>query len=76
MAASHRSLGDDVTEKAFINEGIVPLLLEVQPKQHSHLLLIRLVLGVHLREKVRNLGLVFPLTEHFIRNTFVKAPLL
>lgn len=45
---THRSLGNNVAEEFLIDEPSVPLLFEIETKQHSHLSLIRLIVWIHL----------------------------
>ena len=46
--AAHRSLGNHVAEELLIDGGAVASLLEVEPKQHADLRLVRLVRRIHL----------------------------
>lgn len=48
---THRALGNNVPEEFLINEPRVPLLFEIETKQHSHLSLIRLVVWIHLGQR-------------------------
>lgn len=48
---THRSLGNDVAEELLIDKRSIPLLFEIETKQHSHLSLIRLVVGIHLGQR-------------------------
>lgn len=47
---THRALGNNVAEEFLIDNSSIPLLFEVETKQHSHLRLIRLILWIHLKQ--------------------------
>lgn len=48
---THRALGNHVAEEFLIDKRSIPLLFEIEAKQHSHLGVVRLIVGVHLGQK-------------------------
>lgn len=48
--STHRALGNNIAEEFLVNNPSIPLLLEVEAKQHPHLRLIGLVLWIHLKQ--------------------------
>ncbi len=47
----HRALGNNVAEELLIDESSIPLLFEIETKQHSHLRLIWLIVWIHLGQR-------------------------
>lgn len=45
---THRALGNNVAEELLIDHRSIPLLFEIETKQHSDLRLIRRILWIHL----------------------------
>ena len=45
---THRALGNNIAEEFLIDKSSVPLLFEIETKQHSHLSVVRLVGWIHL----------------------------
>lgn len=61
---THGALGDDVVEEVLIDDASVPLLFQVESKQHPDLRLIRLVVWIHLQTSAQGVNDIITLLHH------------